>query len=71
MTHHCPGSRVIAEQVIAQCDDDADIASSVLLFAAAIAGLKAGRHVGEMMQDLLIRAECAEVLTGVKQRSCQ
>lgn len=71
MTHHCPGSLAIADQVIAQCDGDADIASSVLLFVAAIAGLKAGRHIGDMGRDLLIRAECVEVLTGLKWRPCQ
>lgn len=71
MTHHCPGSLAIADQVIAQCNDDADIASSVLLFAAAIAGLKAGRHIGDMSRELLMQPEYAEMLTGIKRRPCQ
>ncbi|RMC37523.1 hypothetical protein [Paracoccus alkanivorans] len=69
--HQCPGSLFIADQTIAQCGDCADTAAAVLLFAALIAGLKAGRHPGDLAAELTELTLAAEALTGIKARAAQ
>lgn len=62
--HTCKGSLAIAEETIEACCGNPSAGASVLLFAAMLAGVKAGRLPQEMAAELLRLERAARTLLG-------